>query len=155
MRATLMFIGVLFFMGATLGCATFRGVSARHEYIEGQTKDYTYAKSADEVWPAARQLLFGKGYEVKNTGESGSLTAESEWKYEGKKRTRYLVQVTKVDDSHCKVMFTKMETEKDMNPISERDMGTEWELIQKVEPERATEIKAEADKRAEAAKAAN
>ena len=83
------------------------------------------------------------------------MTAESEWKYEGKKRTRYLVQVNKVDDGHCKVQFTKMETEKDMSPISERDMGTEWELIQKVEPERATEIKAEADKRAEAAKAAN
>jgi hypothetical protein len=155
MRSMLSIVGLFFVISATLGCATLRGASARHQYIEGQAKEYVYAKSAGDVWPAARQLLFEKGYEVKNTGEGGTLTAESEWKYEGKKRTRYLVQVTKVDDGHCKVMFTKMETEKDMSPTSERDVGSEWDLIQKIEPERAAEIKAEADKRAEAAKAAN
>ncbi len=155
MRSMLSFVGLLALIGGTLGCATFRGVSARHQYIEGQTKDFVYAKAPSDVWPSARQLLFEKGYEVKNTGEGGTLTAESEWKYDGKRRSRYLIQVTKVDDGHCKVMFTKMETEKDMSPTSERDTGSEWELIQKVEPERAAEIKAEAEKRADAAKAAS
>jgi uncharacterized lipoprotein len=115
-----------------------------------------YAKPAGEVWPVARQLLFEKGYEVKNTGEGGTLTAESEWKYDGKNRSRYLVQVNTVDPSHCKVVFTKMEGErKSTTTDSSRDVGTEWELIQRVEPERAAEIKAEAEKRAEAAKAAS
>ena len=54
MRSKLSFVAVFFVMSATLGCATFRGVSARHEYIESQTKDYVYAKPANDVWPTAR-----------------------------------------------------------------------------------------------------
>ena len=156
MRSTLPFVGLFLLINATVGCATFRGASARHEYIESQSKAFVFAKPAGEVWPAARQLLFEKGYEVKNTGEGGSLTAESEWKYDGKNRSRYLVQVNKVDESHCKVVFTKMGGERKSTATdSTRDVGTEWDLIQKVEPERAAEIKAEAEKRAEAAKAAS
>jgi hypothetical protein len=156
MRSTLTIAGLFFLINATAGCATLRGASARHQYIESQAKEFVFAKPAAQVWPAARQLLFEKGYEVKNTGEGGTLTAESEWKYEGKNRSRYLVQVNPVDDGHCKVEFTKMEGErKSASTDSSRDVGTEWDLIQKVEPERAAEIKTEAEKRAEAAKAAS
>jgi hypothetical protein len=156
MRSVLSFVGLFLLVGAATGCATFRASSARHQYIESQSKDFVYAKPAGEVWPAARQILFEKGYEVKNTGEGGTLTAESEWKYDGKNRSRYLAQVNKVDDGHCKVVFTKMEGDrKSQSTDSTRDVGTEWELIQKVEPERAAEIKAEAEKRAEAAKSAS
>ena len=153
MRSTLTILGLCVVLGAT-GCATIRGASARHQYIEAQAKEFVFAKPASEVWPAARQLLFEKGYEVKNTGESGSMTAESEWKHEDKRRSRYLVQVTAVDDGHCRVMFTRMEGQDGFKENdSTRDVGTEWELIQKIEPERATAIKTEADKRGEAAKA--
>jgi hypothetical protein len=156
MRLTLPFVGLFLLINATAGCATFRGISAKHQYIESQAKEFVFAKSASEVWPAARQLLFEKGYTVKNTGESGALTAESEWKYEDKRRSRYLVQVNPVDEGHCKVVFTKMEGEMNSKTNdSTRDVGLEWELIQKVEPERAAEIKTEADKRAEAAKTAS
>ena len=156
MRSVLSFVGLFVLVGSISGCATFRAASARHQYIESQSKDFVYAKPAGEVWPAARQILFEKGYEVKNTGEGGTLTAESEWKYDGKNRSRYLVQVNKVDDGHCKVVFTKMEGDrKSTSTDSTRDVGTEWDLIQKIEPERAAEIKAEADKRADAAKAAS
>jgi hypothetical protein len=136
------------------GCAAFRGASARHEYISSQTQEFVFAKGAPDVWPVARQLLFEKGFEVKNTGEAGALTAESEWKYEDNRRTRYLIQVNPVDPGHCKVVFTKMSGQSSSKSNdSERDLGTEWELIQKVEPERAAAIKAEGDKRGEAAKA--
>jgi hypothetical protein len=54
------------------------------------------------------------------------------------------------------VVFTKLEGDrKSTSTDSTRDIGTEWELIQRVEPERAAEIKAEAEKRADAAKAAS
>jgi uncharacterized lipoprotein len=153
MRATLGTLGLILLVSAG-GCATFRGASARHAYIESQTQEFVFAKPAVEVWPAARQLLFEKGYEVKNTGEAGALTAESEWKHEDKRRSRYLIQVSPVDPAHCKVMFTKMEGQDGFKQNdSTRDTGMEWDLIQKVEPERATAIKADADKRGEAAKA--
>jgi hypothetical protein len=144
-------VAIAFVVG--VGCATLKGASARHQYIEQEAQGFVFNKPASDVWPPARELLFKMGYEMKNTGEA--TTAESEWKREDDRRTRYLVQVTPVDAGHCKVQFTKMTAySKASGTDSERDVGTEWELIQKVEPERATAIKTEADKRGEAAKKA-
>jgi pyruvate/2-oxoglutarate dehydrogenase complex dihydrolipoamide acyltransferase (E2) component len=151
MRLKLEWLGVFLTLGLTMGCATLRGMGAKHEHIEKQTKDYVYNQPATAVWPAARQLLFEKGFEVKNTGEAGMLTAESEWKYEGKKRTRYLAQATPVGDTQCRIVFTKMESDKDGSDTT-RDLALEWELIQKVEPDRAAQIKTEAEQKGEAAK---
>ncbi len=151
MRLKLEWLGVLLTLSLSTGCATLRGMGAKHEHIEQQTKDYVYNQPAATVWPAARQLLFEKGFEVKNTGEAGMMTAESEWKYEGKKRTRYLAQGTQVGDGRCRIVYTKMESEKGANDTT-RDLALEWELIQRVEPDRATQIKAEAEHKGEAAK---
>ena len=153
MRMKFEWIGMFLTLGLMMGCATLRGMGAKHEHIEAQTKNYVYNQSAAAVWPAARQILFEKGFEVKNTGEAGMLTAESEWKVEGKKKTRYLVQATPVSEAQCKIVFTKMESSKDGND-SERDLALEWELIQKVEPDRAAQIKTEAEQKGEAAKTA-
>ncbi len=153
MRLKIEWIGMFLMLGLMVGCATLRGMGAKHEHIETQTKNYVYNQSAQSVWPAARQLLFEKGFEVKNTGEAGMLTAESEWKYENKKRTRYLAQATPVSDSQCKIVFTKMESDKDGSDTT-RDLALEWELIQRVEPDRAAQIKAEAEQKGEAAKKA-
>jgi hypothetical protein len=98
---------------------------------------------------------YEKGYDVKNTGEAGTLTAESEWKIEGGRRSRYLLQVNVVDPGHCRVVYTKLEGQVEFkNNDSTRDVGLEWELIQKVEPERATAIKTEAEKKGDEAKKA-
>jgi hypothetical protein len=151
MRLKIEWIGMFSMLGLMMGCATLRGMGAKHEHIETQTKNYVYNQSAQSVWPAARQLLFEKGFEVKNTGEAGMLTAESEWKYENKKRTRYLAQATPVSDAQCKIVFTKMESDKNGSDTT-RDLALEWELIQRVEPDRAAQIKAEAEQKGEAAK---
>jgi len=154
MRVKFEWIGMFLMLGLIMGhtgCATFRGMGAKHEHIETQTKNYVYNQPATAVWPAARQILFEKGFEVKNTGEAGMLTAESEWKYEGKTKTRYLAQATVVSETQCRIVFTKMVNSKDGNE-SNRDLALEWELIQKVEPDRATQIKAEAEQKSEAAK---
>lgn len=151
MRLKIESIGLFVVLGLMMGCATLRGMGAKHEHIENSTKNYVYNQPAQIVWPAARQLLFEKGYEVKNTGEAGMMTAESEWKYENKKRTRYLAQATAVSDTQCRIVFTKMESDKNGNE-SNRDTALEWELIQKVEPDRAAQITAEAEAKGEAAK---
>jgi uncharacterized lipoprotein len=80
MRLKIEWLGMFMMLGLMMGCATLRGMGAKHEHIETQTKNYVYNQPAQSVWPAARQLLFEKGFEVKNTGEAGMLTAESEWK---------------------------------------------------------------------------
>lgn len=50
----------------------------RQQYIQSQTADFVYHRPIAEVWSAARQLFFRRGYELKNTGEDGSYTAETE-----------------------------------------------------------------------------
>jgi hypothetical protein len=136
------------------GCASLRAASARHEYIEKQTKDYVYAQPLGTVWPQARQMLFTEGFEVKDTDASN---AETEWKESGKERVRYLLSGIAVDDATCRVQFTRAEEQKTKDGKwegldTDRDLGMEYKLIQKVDPDRAKGIESEADSEGEKAK---
>ena len=136
------------------GCASLRAASARHEYIESQTKEYVYTQPLTTVWPQARQMLFTEGFEVKDTDASN---AETEWKESGKERRRYLLSGIAVDDKSCRVQFTRAEEQKTKDGKwesldTDRDLGMEYKLIQKVDPDRAHGIEAEADAQGEKAK---
>lgn len=136
------------------GCASMRAAGAKHQYIESKTESHVYDKALSSVWPEARQLLFAKGYSVKDTDSSA---AETEWKKSGDDfRNRILLTGTPVSDSSCKVQFMKEEQQRMdgewRSNGTERDLGLEWELIRKVSPETADKIETEAD--AEGQKAA-
>ncbi len=137
----------------SLGCAMIRAAAARDAYIEARTKKYVYDRPLEQVWPEARTMLFEMGFEVKDTGE-GATTLETEWKQESGSRYRYLVQGIRQGDK-CQVRFTKaFETRgKHQSSGTSRDWGIEFELINKVEPRRAAEIRVEADRRGKAAEA--
>lgn len=137
-----------------VGCASLRASGARHRYIESKTESHVYDKALASVWPEARQLLFAKGYSVKDTDAS---SAETEWKKTGDDfRNRILLTGTPLSDSSCKVQFMKEEQQRGESGWrsngAERDLGLEWELIRKVSPEVADQIQQEAD--AEGQKAA-
>jgi hypothetical protein len=136
------------------GCAAMRAAGARHEHIESQTQEYVYQKPLSQVWPQARQLLFEEGFEVKDTD---STTAETEWKKGDSGRARYLLSGIEVDEGSCRVQFTKDEQYKTDSGWSssdpERDLGMEWKLIKKVDPDGARKIEADADAKGDAAKA--
>ena len=136
------------------GCAAMRAAGAKHEYIEQKVQSHTYDKPLSVVWPQARQLLFSEGFEVKDTDASN---AETEWKYEGSYRKRYLVSGIAVGKNKCQVQFTKSESQKKSgggwyDPDTARDLGLEWDLLKKVSPDRASKIEAEAEARGEKAK---
>jgi hypothetical protein len=136
------------------GCASLRAASARHDYIEGQTREYVYAQPLPTVWPQARQMLFTEGFEVKDTDTSN---AETEWKESGKERVRYLLSGIAVDDNSCRVQFTRAEEQKTKDGKwehldTDRDLGMEYKLIKKVDPDRAHGIESEADQKGEQAK---
>ncbi len=137
------------------GCAALRASGARHAHIEKQTETYTYDKPLSAVWPQARQLLFTEGYQVKDTDASN---AETSWKTNENYRSRYLLSGFAVDDDHCQVQFMKAEERKNKdggwhNADIERDLGMEWKLIQKVAPDKASKIKADAESAGEKARA--
>jgi hypothetical protein len=137
-----------------LGCASIRASGAKHEYIESKTESHIHEKPLSAVWPEARQLLFAKGYSVKDTDSS---SAETEWKKTSDDfRNRILLTGTPMNDTSCKVQFMKEEQQRMDGEWSsngaERDLGLEWELIKKVSPDVADKITMEAD--AEGQKAA-
>ena len=141
---------------AATGCAGIRASQARQDYIEQATRSHVYDKPCSQVWPDARQLLFAEGYSVKDTGEGAMMTVETEWNYEDEfddtEATRYLVQGTAPRDGTCKVEFTRSERQSDGDLETERDVDMEWELLQRVDPAEAREIRAEAEEEADRAR---
>lgn len=135
------------------GCAAMRGMSAKHAYLEQETQAHVYKQPLKVIWPQARQILFERGFEVKDTDASN---AETEWKDSAdKEQERYLLSGIEVSDSECKVQFTKATQHKTGNEWSssgsERDLKAELDLIQKADPEAYAKIQAEGDRRAEKA----
>jgi hypothetical protein len=136
------------------GCASLRASGARHRYVEQQTEAHVYDKPMSTVWPQARQILFEKGFSVKDTDAS---TAETEWLQKDQHRQRYLLSGTPVDDASCRIEFMRHEQSlRNGNwedDGTDRDLGLEWKLIEKASPDAAKKIEADADAAGEKARA--
>lgn len=148
--------GLLGVLALGTGCGAIRGMSAKHAYLEQQTQSHVYHQPLKVIWPQARQLLFERGFEVKDTDTSN---AETEWRVspsDNKQRERYLLSGIEVSDDECKVQFIRATEFKDGanwgRVETERDLGMEYELIQKADPDAHAHIEAEGDRRAEKAK---
>ena len=135
-----------------VGCAAIRGATARRKHIEDATRGHVYNRPMGQVWGQARQLLFERGYTVRDTGEGGSHQAETEWKQEGNdRRARYLLSGIPAGDDKAQVQFTRAEEQHEKGGGwstlgTERDLDMEYELIKRVEPEQASVIESDADK---------
>jgi hypothetical protein len=151
MKRFSMVVGV--FLALATGCAAMRAAAARQTYINNQTSGHVYNQPVGQVWPAARQLLFEAGYQVKDTGEAGALTLETDWLAgQNDQSSRVLVQGIAVDDTHAKVQFTRLTRRTNMQPESSRALDLEWELIQRADPDSATQIQAQAEQKGQAAR---
>ncbi len=134
------------------GCASMRAAAARRQAIHQETANYVYNKPCSQVWPTARQLLFQKGYSVKDTGEANTKTLETEWNSDGKYQTRYLIQGMAPKEGQCKVQFTRNSRNlQTRNTDSTRDLDLEWELLQQVDQQAAAKIQQDAEVKAKAA----
>ena len=134
------------------GCAAIRGATARRKHIEDATRGHVYNRPVDQVWTQARQLLFERGFTVRDTGEGGTHQAETEWKQDGNNhRVRYLLSGMPATKDKAQVQFTRAEEQLDKgsgwSPLdTDRDLDMEFELIKRVEPEQASGIESDADK---------
>lgn len=136
-----------------VGCASMRAASARSNYIHNATEAHVYQNTCDQIWPQARQLLFNEGFEVKNTGEGGGMTLETEWKYrQGDAPIRYLVQSVEPSPGQCQVMFSmNIRETAERSASTGRDLDIEWELLQQADPAAAAQISQEAEIRGQQA----
>ncbi len=131
-------------IGLTTGCATLKGYQAKQQYIKDQTRTHVYARPIATVWPEVRKLLFEKGFKTKDSDSGNSYALETEEKKEGEEMIRYLVTGTKVDDSTCRVEFTRVATGTVGRAATERDLDIEWTLLKRVEPDAGQKIESEA-----------
>jgi hypothetical protein len=91
-----------------------------------------------------RKILFEKGFQAKDSDTGSSFSLETESQTADGKMVRYLVQGVKVDDSSCRVEFTKMSSGA-KGTSSNRDLEMEWQLLERADAASAQQIKTAAE----------
>ncbi len=150
----------------TAGCAGRR----REAFLHDKAREHVYRKPAAEVFPQALALVKEKGFSFR-TGKEG-LEASTEWLMQGAPSSlgttyaRYLVRGIEKGPGQCSVEIWKQLSNESRgadnttgrpNEVTEaaprtdtgnfnRDEELEWELIQRVDSESATALKAQAEK---------
>lgn len=148
----------------TAGCAGRR----KEAFLHDKAREHVYRKPIAEVWPQALALLKEKGYSFR-AGKEG-FEASTEFKMEGAPSSlgttyvAYLVRGVQKGPGQCSLEYWKrISTESrgadtgrapDLNEAGprtdsgnfNRDEELEWELIQRVDTESATALKAQAEK---------
>lgn len=150
----------------------FTGCAARRQqaYLEDKAQNHVYRKPIVEVWPEALALLKDKGFSVMK-GQEG-FEAQTEWLQTsaasslGTSFARYLVRGYERGPGQSAVEYRRQERSESRsadntdgrpreqgesavgagNSQMRRDTELEWELLQKVDPDAATALKAEATK---------
>jgi hypothetical protein len=149
-------------LALTTGCASNR----REAYLHDKAGTHVYRKPVAEVWPKARELLAEEGYSVMEA--KGGFEMQTDWLMQGAPSSlgtsyaRYLVRGIEKGPGQCVVEFHRQnrvqsqaahdtstgETAKegigtDSNSLA-RDYAMEWKLLQRVDPEAAKSLEAEA-----------
>jgi len=150
----------------TAGCAGRR----KEAFLHDKAREHVYRKPIAEVWPQALALLKEKGFSFR-AGKEG-FEASTEFKMEGAPSSlgttyvAYLVRGIQKGPGQCSLEYWKRIStesrgadnttghEKELNDSGprtdtgnfNRDMELEWELIQRVDAESATALKAQAEK---------
>jgi hypothetical protein len=151
----------------------FSGCAARRQqtYLEDKAMGHVYRKPLAEVWPEALALLKDKGYSVTNSAASGFETT-TDWLMTsapssmGTAYARYLVRGFERGPGQSAVEFRRQDRSDSSGAADtdgrgkgsgetavgagssqmRRDSELEWELLQKVDPDAAAALQAEAKK---------
>ncbi|MCY1030557.1 hypothetical protein OV207_03740 [Corallococcus sp. BB11-1] len=150
----------------------FTGCAARRQqaYLEDKALGHVYRKPLAEVWPEALALVKDKGFSVMQG--KGGFEAQTEWLQTsaasslGTSFARYLVRGYERGPGQSAIEFRRQDRSEaraadntDGRPTApgetatgpnnsqmRRDTELEWELLQKVDPDAAAALKAEAKK---------
>lgn len=146
------------------GCGAMKAHAARTRVIDEAVTNHTYRADLDTVWAEAKGLLFDEGYLVQNESMGREYMLTTDWQeisanaHSGsmsgnKERSRYMVRGIKGENGVRIVFQRKKEQYSGMDGSwsefgSGRDTNMEYRLISRVEPDRATEIDAKAERAA-------
>ena len=134
---TILFALAVALCSLSMGCAALRQASYKEDYIHQQMQNYAYHTSMDNLWSAARTLLFKHGYYVRE-GRHG-YQMETDWAI-GDRSTvlrRYLVTGYQNADGSNSIHFDYYEEiQNPGNPPytrSDRDYELEYELLRMID----------------------
>jgi len=147
-------------LALTTGCAANR----RETYLQEKAGTHVYRQPIAEVWPKAKELITEEGYSVMEA--KGGFEMQTDWMMQGAPSSlgtsyaRYLIRGIEKGPGQCSVEFLKQSrvesqaahdttTGKSEGPTADagslaRDYALEWKLLQKVDPETAKAMEAEA-----------
>lgn len=140
------------------GCAALRAAAAKNAAIQRSVTSHTYNKACNEMWGAARNILFSQNYTVKSADAIGGLTLETEWRYDsnsgtnGSSSSRYMIQGQAPTPTTCQIVATKAIRGAQGNTHMERDWQLEWTILQQTDTAEATRIETEANAAGETAR---
>lgn len=138
----LLILVALLVFAFTTGCTAMQRNAARKQYIYDQLHNYKYQAELDSVWPQAREMLFERGYQTRDSG--GGYNVETEWAIEGDRRHRYLLTGLKGPGT-AEIHFMKDSEAVGGSVETGRDYEIELLLVKRIEPQRAAQIEAEAE----------
>ncbi|MFT3712332.1 MAG: hypothetical protein QM817_32195 [Archangium sp.] len=138
------------------GCAGMRAAAARSKHIQNATMGHTYQKPCNEIWAAARTMLFARDFQVKSADAAAGLTLETEWKFSqngnATSSSRYLFQGSAPTPTSCQVQATRAAKSQQGQTSMARDWQMEWDLLKQVDIQAAQQIEADANAAGEAAR---
>lgn len=141
---------------SSMGCAGMRASAARSKFIQNAVMAHTYQRPCNEIWGAARTMLFARDFQVKSADAAAGLTLETEWKTSANgnmvSSTRYLFQGTAPSPETCQVQATAATKNQQGNTSMSRDWRMEWDLLKQVDISTAQRIETDAQAAGEAAR---
>ena len=141
---------------SSTGCAGMRASAARAKFIENAVMGHTYQRPCNDIWGAARTMLFARDFQVKSADAAAGLTLETEWKTTSNgnavNSSRYLFQGAAPQPGSCQVSATRASKTQQGNTSMSRDWQMEWDLLKQVDIESAQRIEADATAAGEVAR---
>ena len=141
---------------SSTGCAGMRAAQARSKFIQTAVMAHTYQRPCNDIWGAARTMLFARDFQVKSADAAAGLTLETEWKIttngSSMASSRYLFQGNAPAAGQCQVSATMAHKNQQGSTSMNRDWQMEWDLLKQVDIEAAQRIEADATAAGEVAR---
>jgi hypothetical protein len=149
-------VALAFVTLSVTGCAGMRAAAARSKFIENAVMAHTYQRPCNDIWGAARTMLFARDFQVKSADAAAGLTLETEWKIvsngNSSSSSRYLFQGAAPAAGSCQVSATRAMKSQQGSTSMSRDWQMEWDLLKQVDMEAAQRIEADATAAGEVAR---
>lgn len=123
------------------------GSMARSDYLEEQRESFVFQAPPDKIFAEVQRLLAEEGYQLEGTATQAVNGVSTPWKQENVGSSQFQVRFIPLARGGHFVHIVHLKRYDDGEINRYRWTHTEWELVQRVEPDRAAEILQRANQR--------